>query len=241
MLFTDNVIERIARHTDLYSAQELGDPIKTSPREILDFLAVPLLMGVLNSPATQDCWHHDSRVHRHRLTEPHRRSYPDVRQSPEEGRMWCIWSQVCWRGGRSEMLRQQMRQPSEQRIWDHASFKCPTVEQRGPPVSVTHFCLQEWGGLICLTCWYTCTRPQPSQGTGTFHCLDTFMLLQQYTHESKWKCWEYSVCSVPVLCDVYLWCLFLSKVCILLDSFYFFWYLCAFQYIDHEVTSYLFG
>lgn len=61
MLFTDEMIEHIAHHTNLYSAQELGDPIKTSSREIEDFLAMLLLMGVFNFPAMDDYWNPASR------------------------------------------------------------------------------------------------------------------------------------------------------------------------------------
>ncbi|XP_034533121.1 piggyBac transposable element-derived protein 3-like [Notolabrus celidotus] len=55
------MIEHIAHHTNLYSAQELGDPIKTSPEEIEDFLAILLYMGVFNFPSLEDYWHHESR------------------------------------------------------------------------------------------------------------------------------------------------------------------------------------
>ncbi|XP_069025011.1 piggyBac transposable element-derived protein 3-like [Embiotoca jacksoni] len=61
MLFTDQMIEHIAHHTNLYSAHELGDPIKTSPEDIEDFLARLLFMGVFNFPALEDYWHHASR------------------------------------------------------------------------------------------------------------------------------------------------------------------------------------
>lgn len=61
MLFTDEMIEHIAHHTNLYSAHELGDPIKTSPEEIEDFLSILLFMGVFNFPAMEDYWHHESR------------------------------------------------------------------------------------------------------------------------------------------------------------------------------------
>lgn len=60
-LFTDEMIEHIAHHTNLYSTQELGDPIKTNPGEIEDFLAILLFMGVFNFPAMEDYWHHESR------------------------------------------------------------------------------------------------------------------------------------------------------------------------------------
>ncbi|KAM4549860.1 piggyBac transposable element-derived protein 3-like isoform 1-T1 [Fundulus diaphanus] len=61
MLFTDEMIEHIAHHTNLYSAQKLGDSIKTSPKEIEDFIAILLLMGVFNFPSLADYWHHESR------------------------------------------------------------------------------------------------------------------------------------------------------------------------------------
>ncbi|KAK7909773.1 hypothetical protein WMY93_014457 [Mugilogobius chulae] len=61
MLFTDDMIEHIAHHPNLYSAQELGDPIKTSPQEIEHFLAMLLFMGVFNFPSLEDYWHHESR------------------------------------------------------------------------------------------------------------------------------------------------------------------------------------
>ncbi|XP_050959103.1 piggyBac transposable element-derived protein 2 [Labeo rohita] len=61
MLFTDEMIQHVAHQTNLYSAQELGDPIKTSPEEIEDFLAMLLFMGVFNFPSLEDYWHHESR------------------------------------------------------------------------------------------------------------------------------------------------------------------------------------
>lgn len=60
MLFTDEIIEHIAPHTNLYSAQELGDQNKTGPEEIKYFLAT-LFMGVFNFPFLEDYWHHESR------------------------------------------------------------------------------------------------------------------------------------------------------------------------------------
>lgn len=61
MLFTDDMVEHIAHHTNLYSAQELGDPIKTSPEEIENFLSILLFMGVFDFPSLEDYWHHESR------------------------------------------------------------------------------------------------------------------------------------------------------------------------------------
>ena len=60
-LFTDEMIKHIGHHTNLYSAQELGDPIKTSPEEIQDFLAILLFMGVFTFPSLEDYWHYESR------------------------------------------------------------------------------------------------------------------------------------------------------------------------------------
>lgn len=42
--------------TNLYFAQVLGDPSKTRPEEIKDFLAILLFMGVLNFPSLEDYW-----------------------------------------------------------------------------------------------------------------------------------------------------------------------------------------
>uniref|UniRef100_A0A8C1CNC5 PiggyBac transposable element-derived protein domain-containing protein n=1 Tax=Cyprinus carpio carpio TaxID=630221 RepID=A0A8C1CNC5_CYPCA len=61
MLFTDEMIQHVAHHTNLYSAQELGDPIKTNPEEIEDFLSMLLFMGVFKFPSLEDYWHHESR------------------------------------------------------------------------------------------------------------------------------------------------------------------------------------
>lgn len=55
------MIEHITHHTNLYSAQELGDPIKTSCEEIEDFLAILLFVGVFHFPAIEDYWHRASR------------------------------------------------------------------------------------------------------------------------------------------------------------------------------------
>jgi hypothetical protein len=60
-LFTDEMIKHIGHHTNLYSAQELGDPIKTSPEEIQDFLAILLFMGVFTFPSLEDYWRYESR------------------------------------------------------------------------------------------------------------------------------------------------------------------------------------
>ncbi|KAL0151969.1 hypothetical protein M9458_052687 [Cirrhinus mrigala] len=76
MLFTDEMIQHVAHQTNLYSAQELGDPIKTSPEEIEDFLAMLLFMGVFNFPSLEDYWHHESRFS---PTKPHWWSSSDDR------------------------------------------------------------------------------------------------------------------------------------------------------------------
>uniref|UniRef100_A0A671LFG7 PiggyBac transposable element-derived protein domain-containing protein n=1 Tax=Sinocyclocheilus anshuiensis TaxID=1608454 RepID=A0A671LFG7_9TELE len=61
MFFTDEMIQHVAHHTNLYSAQELGDPIKTSPEEIEDFLSMLLFVGVFKFPSLEDYWHNESR------------------------------------------------------------------------------------------------------------------------------------------------------------------------------------
>lgn len=59
MLFTDEMIQHVA-HTNLYSAKELGDPIKTSPEEIEDLFSMLLFMGVFKFPSLEDYWNHES-------------------------------------------------------------------------------------------------------------------------------------------------------------------------------------
>ena len=61
-LFTDEMTEHIAQQTNLYSAQELGEPIKTSPEEFVKFLAMLLFMGIFNFLAMEDYWHHKSHI-----------------------------------------------------------------------------------------------------------------------------------------------------------------------------------
>lgn len=61
MLFTDEMITHISEQTSLYAAQELGDPISTSPEEIEKFLAMLLFMGVFSFPAIDDYWCIESR------------------------------------------------------------------------------------------------------------------------------------------------------------------------------------
>lgn len=56
MLFTDEMITHISEQTNLYTAQELGDPISTTPEEIEKFLAMLLFMGVFSFPAIDDYW-----------------------------------------------------------------------------------------------------------------------------------------------------------------------------------------
>lgn len=58
---------------------------------------------------------------------------------------------------------QQMRQPSEWYLWDHASSNRQMVEKRGPckdyrPVSITNSCLQSAGRRWSL--WHTGTSVQ---------------------------------------------------------------------------------
>ncbi|XP_028324766.1 piggyBac transposable element-derived protein 3-like [Gouania willdenowi] len=72
-LFTDEMIAHISQHTNLYSAQELGDPIRTSSQEIERFLSMLLFMGVFNFPAIDDYWHHESRFSVIADTMPRRR------------------------------------------------------------------------------------------------------------------------------------------------------------------------
>lgn len=55
------MIQHIAVQMNLYSAHELGDPMKTSPEEIENFLSMLLFMGVFNFQAINDYWDLESR------------------------------------------------------------------------------------------------------------------------------------------------------------------------------------
>lgn len=156
MLFTDNVIEHI-----------------------LDFLAVPFLMGVLNFPATQDCWHRDvgciGTVRQNRIVGAILMSDKVLRR---------VVAVKCY--GNKCVNHLSLR--------DHASFKCPTVEQRGPP------CLSlisayrngmDWSDMLV----HLYKTPAKSR---------RWYIPLFFTDESKWKHWEYSVYNILVLCDVYL-------------------------------------
>ncbi|XP_035282123.1 piggyBac transposable element-derived protein 3-like [Anguilla anguilla] len=61
MLFTDEMVHHIYEQTNLYSAQQLGFPIKTIPKEIQEFLVILLYTGVFPFPSLEDYWKPESR------------------------------------------------------------------------------------------------------------------------------------------------------------------------------------
>ncbi|XP_041664121.1 piggyBac transposable element-derived protein 2-like isoform X2 [Cheilinus undulatus] len=60
-LFSDQMIEHISEHTNLYSVQQTGASVNTTAAEIEDFLSVLLYMGVFPFPAIGDYWAAESR------------------------------------------------------------------------------------------------------------------------------------------------------------------------------------
>lgn len=54
--FTEEIIDNIVMHTNLYSLQEKDRSIKVTKEEILDFLAINLLMGIVAMPSYKDYW-----------------------------------------------------------------------------------------------------------------------------------------------------------------------------------------
>ena len=56
MFFDDDLIELIAHQTNLYHMQTNGTTLNVTADEIKDFLAIHLIMGVVNLPAYTDYW-----------------------------------------------------------------------------------------------------------------------------------------------------------------------------------------
>lgn len=54
--FHRDMISHIMTNTNLYSVQETGKSIKVSEEEILDFLAINILMGIVVLPSYKDYW-----------------------------------------------------------------------------------------------------------------------------------------------------------------------------------------
>lgn len=57
MKFFDNyLLEMISYETNLYSVQETGVSINTSPQEIKSFVAIQLLIGIVKMASYKDYW-----------------------------------------------------------------------------------------------------------------------------------------------------------------------------------------
>lgn len=56
MFFSDDLFELILQNTNLYSAQKRGDSSNISVNDLRDFLAIELLMGIVEMPAYTDYW-----------------------------------------------------------------------------------------------------------------------------------------------------------------------------------------
>lgn len=54
--FPKSLIEDIVTNTNLYSVQELGRSIKVNSEEMTDFLAINILMGIVDMPSYKDYW-----------------------------------------------------------------------------------------------------------------------------------------------------------------------------------------
>lgn len=57
----DDVIEMIPEETNLYSTQSTGKSINVTKQDIKDFIAINLLMGIVNLPAYTDYWSQEFR------------------------------------------------------------------------------------------------------------------------------------------------------------------------------------
>lgn len=54
--FSEELIQLIVDNTNLYSVQKSGKSVNVNNNDILDFLAIEILMGVVNMPAYTDYW-----------------------------------------------------------------------------------------------------------------------------------------------------------------------------------------
>lgn len=59
LFFSDDIVDLIVHHTNLYSVQKKGSSINVTTDEIKDFLAINILMGVVDMPAYTDYWSND--------------------------------------------------------------------------------------------------------------------------------------------------------------------------------------
>lgn len=61
MFFDDDLINLIVENTNLYSVQMTSKSIQVTQEDISDFLAIELLVGIVQMPAYTDFWSHDLR------------------------------------------------------------------------------------------------------------------------------------------------------------------------------------
>lgn len=186
MLFTDEMITHISEQTNLYAAQELGDPISTSPEEIEKYLAMLLFMRVFSFPAIDDYWSTESRFSLIADIMPRRRfkllrrylHFNDNQQcdgSPD--RFYKILPLF-------DMLRQQCLLNSS--TYQHSVDEVMVAYKGTRAGSLRQYIANKpdkWGfKLFCLTCWYTCIRPRRNPSDGTFLCLATSLTSASQTH-----------------------------------------------------------
>ena len=56
IFFSDNIIDLIVNMSNLYSVQKTGTSINCSTNDIRDFIAIELIMGIIEAPAYTDYW-----------------------------------------------------------------------------------------------------------------------------------------------------------------------------------------
>ncbi|XP_026746467.1 piggyBac transposable element-derived protein 3-like [Trichoplusia ni] len=64
LFFTDDILELIVYHSNLYSVQKKGTSINITKDDIKDFIAINILMGVVDMPAYTDYWSNDFKYQR---------------------------------------------------------------------------------------------------------------------------------------------------------------------------------
>ncbi|XP_060870237.1 piggyBac transposable element-derived protein 3-like [Metopolophium dirhodum] len=73
MFLTDDILELISKHTNIYSSQKLDKSLETTVEEIKHYIGIEVLMGIVAMPAYTDYWSADLRYNQIADTMPLKR------------------------------------------------------------------------------------------------------------------------------------------------------------------------
>lgn len=61
-MFSIDIMTDIIDETNLYSTQQSGTCMNTNAKEIIDFISIMLLMGIIDLPSYEDYWASGTRI-----------------------------------------------------------------------------------------------------------------------------------------------------------------------------------